>query len=173
MAAEVDVACNAGYGEVTPERINSRNGYRPGLSIPGWDPSSWPSRSCVRAATTRAGCWSPAGGPSGRWWQWWPECYVRGVSTRRVEGLMQTLGIENLSKSQVSRMAAERLAHQRLHQRPGRGPELADQEDRTRGRWVPILRQLPAPHPARHRRLQLGPPRHPTPRRREAPVSRR
>jgi transposase-like protein len=35
------------------------------------------------------------------------ECYVRGVSTRRVEGLVQSLGIESLSKSQVSRMAAE------------------------------------------------------------------
>jgi putative transposase len=32
---------------------------------------------------------------------------VRGVSTRRVEGLVQALGIESLSKSQVSRMAAE------------------------------------------------------------------
>jgi putative transposase len=28
MAAEVDVLCNAGFGEVTPERTNSRNGYR-------------------------------------------------------------------------------------------------------------------------------------------------
>src|SRR5690606_4205086 len=35
------------------------------------------------------------------------ECYVRGVSTRRVDGLVKTLGIEPLSKSQVSRMAAE------------------------------------------------------------------
>ena len=35
------------------------------------------------------------------------ECYVRGVSTRRVEGLVHTLGIESLSKSQGSRMAKE------------------------------------------------------------------
>jgi transposase-like protein len=35
------------------------------------------------------------------------ECYVRGVSTRRVEGLVRTLGIERLSKSQVSAMAQE------------------------------------------------------------------
>ena len=35
------------------------------------------------------------------------ECYVKGVSTRRVEGLVQTLGIEHLSKSQVSRMAKD------------------------------------------------------------------
>src|ERR671934_280612 len=33
------------------------------------------------------------------------ECYVRGVSTRRVEGLMATLGIQSLSKSQVSELA--------------------------------------------------------------------
>ena len=28
MDADVEVACNAGYGEVTPERVNSRNEYR-------------------------------------------------------------------------------------------------------------------------------------------------
>jgi putative transposase len=28
MSAEVEVLCNAGYAEVTPERTNSRNGYR-------------------------------------------------------------------------------------------------------------------------------------------------
>jgi transposase-like protein len=33
------------------------------------------------------------------------ECYVRGVSTRRVEGLVETLGIQSLSKSQVSELA--------------------------------------------------------------------
>jgi putative transposase len=33
------------------------------------------------------------------------ECYVRGISTRRVEGLVQTLGIRSLSKSQVSELA--------------------------------------------------------------------
>ena len=28
MDADVEVACNAGYGEVTTDRVNSRNGYR-------------------------------------------------------------------------------------------------------------------------------------------------
>ena len=28
MDADVEVACNAGYGEVTQDRVNSRNGYR-------------------------------------------------------------------------------------------------------------------------------------------------
>lgn len=107
MAAEVDVLTNAGYGEITPERTNSRNGYRPrqldtrvgsidlaipklreGSYYPGWllEPRRRAERALVAVVM---------------------ECYVRGVSTRRVEGLVQTLGIEHLSKSQVSRMAAE------------------------------------------------------------------
>jgi Transposase, Mutator family len=73
MSAEVEVLCNAGYAEVTPERTNSRNGYRSrqldtrvgsvDLSIP----------SCARAATSRAGCSNRAGGQSGRSWRWWPS----------------------------------------------------------------------------------------------------
>lgn len=35
------------------------------------------------------------------------ECYVRGVSTRKVEGLIRTLGIEGISRSQVSALAKE------------------------------------------------------------------
>ena len=71
MAAEVDVLCNAGSGEITPERTNSRNGYRSRqldtmvgsieLAIP----------SCVRAASTRTGCSSRGGGPSEHWSRWW------------------------------------------------------------------------------------------------------
>jgi transposase-like protein len=107
MAAEVDVLCNAGYGEITAERVNSRNGYRSrqldtrvgsiDLSIPKLREGSYypgwllePRRRAERALVAVVA-----------------ECYVRGVSTRRVEGLVQTLGIERLSKSQVSRMAKE------------------------------------------------------------------
>jgi hypothetical protein len=106
MAAEVDTLCNAAYGEVTPERTNSRNGYRSrqldtrvgsvDLSIPKLREGSYfpgwllePRRRAERALVAVVA-----------------ECYVRGVSTRRVEGLVQTLGIEHLSKSQVSRMEA-------------------------------------------------------------------
>ncbi len=35
------------------------------------------------------------------------EAYVQGVSTRRVEDLVHSLGIEKLSKSQVSELAKE------------------------------------------------------------------
>jgi putative transposase len=105
MAADAEVLCNAGYGEVTPERTNHRNGYR------------------ARALDTRVGSMEIAI-PKLRQGSYFPdwlieprrraeralvavvaECYVRGVSTRRVEGLVETLGIEGLSKSQVSRMA--------------------------------------------------------------------
>ena len=33
------------------------------------------------------------------------ECYVRGVSVRRVDGLAKALGIEGIDKSQVSAMS--------------------------------------------------------------------
>ncbi|WP_238602248.1 transposase, partial [Mycobacterium avium] len=35
------------------------------------------------------------------------DCYLAGVSTRRMDKLVKTLGIDSLSKSQVSRMATD------------------------------------------------------------------
>jgi len=35
------------------------------------------------------------------------ECYVRGVSTRRVDGLVRTLGLEGMTKSRVSELTKE------------------------------------------------------------------
>ncbi len=107
MAAEVDAITGAGWGEVSPERVNHCNGYRQrpfdtrvgsielaipklrtGSYFPDWllDPRRRAEKALVAVVA---------------------ECYVRGVSTRRVDGLVKTLGIESLSKSQVSRMAAE------------------------------------------------------------------
>jgi putative transposase len=107
MAAEVDALAGAGWGEVSPERVNHRNGYRQrlfdtrvgsidlaipklrrGSYFPDWllDPRRRAEKALVAVVA---------------------ECYVRGVSTRRVDGLVKTLGIEGLSKSQVSRMAGE------------------------------------------------------------------
>jgi len=50
MGAEADAVCNAGYGEKNPDRVNSRNGYRPRT----WDtragaPSAPSSRSSPTA----------------------------------------------------------------------------------------------------------------------------
>ena len=39
------------------------------------------------------------------------DAYLAGVSTRRMDKLVKTLGIDSLSKSQVSRMAEDLDAH--------------------------------------------------------------
>ncbi|MDK7236507.1 transposase, partial [Staphylococcus haemolyticus] len=39
------------------------------------------------------------------------DCYLAGVSTRRMDKLVRQLGIDSLSKSQVSRMATELDEH--------------------------------------------------------------
>ena len=105
MSAEADAACGAMLGERSAERVNQRNGYRPrrldtrvgtlelaipklrhGSSYPDWllEPRRRAERALVAVVA---------------------ECYVRGVSTRRVEGLVETLGIQGLPKSQVSELA--------------------------------------------------------------------
>jgi putative transposase len=107
MDAEVEGICGAGYGEVSPERVNSRNGYR----AREWD---------TRAGTVELAI------PKLRQGTYYPEwllerrrraeralatvvatSYLLGVSTRRVEKLAESLGVTKLSKSQVSLMAAE------------------------------------------------------------------
>ena len=106
MDADAEVRCNAGYGEVTPDRVNSRNGYR----LREWD---------TRAGTIELAI------PKLRQGTYYPEflehrrraeralasvvatSYLLGVSTRRVEKLAASLGVTSLSKSQVSLMAAE------------------------------------------------------------------
>jgi putative transposase len=107
MGAEADAVCGAGYGERSNERMNIRNGYR----RRDWD--------------TRAGSISLAI-PKLRQGSYFPDwllerrrraeaalvtvvatSYLLGVSTRRMEKLVETLGITRLSKSQVSEMAKD------------------------------------------------------------------
>ena len=105
MSADADVLCGAGYGERSPERLNRRNGYR------GRD---WDTRvGSIELAVPklREGSYFPD-------WLLQPrrraeqafvsviaDAYLAGVSTRRVEKLVQQLGVERMSKSQVSRLA--------------------------------------------------------------------
>jgi putative transposase len=106
MDADVEARCNAGYGEVTPERVNSRNGYRRRewdtragtveLAIPKLREGSYfPAFLEHRRRAERALASVVA------------TSYLLGVSTRRVEKLAASLGVTGLSKSQVSLMAAE------------------------------------------------------------------
>ena len=105
MSAEADAVCGAPYGERSADRVNQRNGYRErrfdtragriDLSLPKLRSGSYfpdwliePRRRAERALV-----------------QVVAECYVKGVSTRRVDGLIRTLGIEGISRSQVSTLA--------------------------------------------------------------------
>jgi putative transposase len=107
MAAEVEVLCDTGYGEVTPERTTAVTGVGLASWTRGWgrwivDPEAagGPPLAglAARAPPTGRGC---VGGDGGR-------VLRAGLSTWRVEVLVQILGIEHLSKSQVRRMAKER-----------------------------------------------------------------
>ena len=105
MSADADAVCGAGYGERSPERVNRRNGYRE---------RDWDTRvGSIELALPklREGSYFPD-------WLLQPrrraeqafvsviaDAYLAGVSTRRVEKLVQQLGVERMSKSQVSRLA--------------------------------------------------------------------
>jgi hypothetical protein len=107
MEAEVSAQIGAGYGERAPEaRTTQRNGYRERR----WD---------TRAGTLelfipklRAGSYFPSFlEPRTRSEQALlsvvMEAFVNGVSTRKVERVVEQLGVAGMSKSQVSRICAE------------------------------------------------------------------
>ena len=111
MSAEADAICGAPFGARSDERVNTRNGYRPRewdtrvgtieLAIPKLRSESYypdwlleRRKRAERALTTVVA-----------------TCYLLGVSTRRMEKLVETLGITRLSKSQVSVMAKELDEH--------------------------------------------------------------
>jgi len=106
MDADIEAICGAEYGERSPERMNSRNGYRPPRSLhtragtldlnipklrkgsyyPGWllESRKRSERAMVQVIS---------------------EAWVSGVSTRKMDRLVKTLGIDGISKSTVSEMA--------------------------------------------------------------------
>ena len=111
LSADADAVVGAEYGRPSPGRVAQRNGYR------------------HRPLDTRVGTIDVAI-PKLRKGTYFPEwllerrkraeaalitvvadCYLAGVSTRRMDKLVKTLGIDSLSKSQVSRMAAELDEH--------------------------------------------------------------
>lgn len=105
MGAEVDVLCGASYGERSPERINRRGGYRERL----WDTRVGSIELAV--PKLREGSYFPGWllEPRRRaeqaLWSVVADAYLAGVSTRRVEKLVRQLGIDRMSRSQVSRLA--------------------------------------------------------------------
>jgi putative transposase len=103
MEAEVAAQIGAELGERTPERAAHRNGYRPRtwdtrvgeleLAIPRLRQGSYfpsflePRRRAEQALVAVV-----------------QEAYVNGVSTRRVDRLVEQLGVAGMNKDQVSRL---------------------------------------------------------------------
>ncbi len=107
MSAQASMQCGAGLGERCDERVNLRNGYR----HRPWDTRVGTIDLAV--PKLRAGLYSPEFllVPRRQAEQALVavvcQAYVEGVSTRRVDDLVKAMGIEGISKSEVSRMAAE------------------------------------------------------------------
>jgi transposase-like protein len=106
MDADVSQQIGAGLHEHTPGRATYRNGYRP---------RRWDTRTGtidLRIPKLREGSYLPAFlEPRRRSEQALfaviQQAYVEGVSTRRVEDLVQALGCEGISKSEVSRICQQ------------------------------------------------------------------
>jgi putative transposase len=105
MDAEVSAQIGAERYERTDERTARRNGYRPRP----WDTRLGTLELAI--PKLRTGSYFPAWlEPRRRAEQALvavvAEAYVQGVSTRKVEALVQALGIAGISKSEVSRLCA-------------------------------------------------------------------
>lgn len=106
MSLDVDQLCGAGAHERRAERVNQRNRYRErrwetragtvNVQIPKLRKESCfpeflePRRSSEKAMTAVI-----------------QEAYIQGVSTRSVDDLVKAVGMNGVSKSQVSRLCVE------------------------------------------------------------------
>ncbi|RHW41321.1 IS256 family transposase [Dermacoccus abyssi] len=111
LCADADAVVGAEYGRPSPGRISQRNGYRHrdldtrvgtiDVAIPKLRKGTYfPEWLLERRKRSEAALITVVA-----------DCYLAGVSTRRMDKLVKTLGIDSLSKSQVSRMAAELDEH--------------------------------------------------------------
>ncbi|MBN9215327.1 MAG: transposase [Microbacterium sp. SCN 70-200] len=111
LSADADAVIGAEWGKPSPDRTAQRNGYR------HRDLDTRVGTIDVAIPKLRQGTYFP---------EWLLErrkraetalitvvadCYLAGVSTRRMDKLVKALGIHSLSKSQVSRMAADLDEH--------------------------------------------------------------
>ena len=108
MSAEADAVCGAAV-----RRARRRSGSMSatatgtGTSIPGPGRWTWRSRSCGQGSYFPDWLLERRRRAEAALTTVVATCYLLGVSTRRMEKLVESLGITRLSKSQVSVMAAE------------------------------------------------------------------
>jgi putative transposase len=106
MELDTEGLCAAAYGERSPERTNSRNGYRERL---------WQTRAGsvdLKIPKLRRGSYFPGFLEPRRAGEKAlaaviQEAYIQGVSTRSVDELVKAMGMSGISKSQVSRLCAD------------------------------------------------------------------
>jgi putative transposase len=106
MELETEGLCGAGPGERSPQRLNQRNGYRD---------RDWETRAGtveLRIPKLRKGSYFPAFLEPRRLAEKAltavvQEAYIQGISTRSVDDLVKAMGMEGISKSQVSRLCGE------------------------------------------------------------------
>ena len=106
MELDTEGLCAAAYAERSPERTNSRNGYRERL---------WQTRAGavdLKIPKLRKGSYFPGFLEPRRAGEKAlaaviQEAYIQGVSTRSVDELVKAMGMSGISKSQVSRLCAE------------------------------------------------------------------
>src|SRR5690625_846404 len=111
LSADADAVAGAEYGRPSTDRVAQRNGYR------HRDLDTRVGTIDVAVPKLRSGTYFP---------EWLLErrkraesalitvvadCYLASVSTRHMDKLVKTLGINSLSKSQVSRMATDLDEH--------------------------------------------------------------
>jgi len=106
MELETESLCGAPHGQRTEGRTNQRNGYRE---------RDWETRAGtveLRIPKLRRGSYFPAFLEPRRMAEKAltavvQEAYIQGVSTRSVDDLVRAMGMEGISKSQVSRLCGE------------------------------------------------------------------